>query len=178
MSNIPGLTNYEVIDDKDLIEQKNVLNIPADVFEVTLEGEKFEINLAHFNIDENNLEEEACTLGQYMVYYGDIFARARALLATAEQDRKNKYSEMYIQVKRDNKNPASALYKTVMDKMTESYIENYIIAQPEYQAVVNDEYIVRKVAFRAESWWKAIQKKADLINMLGYRQNAEYKKGY
>jgi hypothetical protein len=76
------------------------------------------------------------------------------------------------------KDPQSELYKKLNDKMTEGYIENLIIAMPEYTQAINTEYRARVLAFRAESWWRAIQKKGDLLVMLGYRYNAEMKKGF
>jgi hypothetical protein len=58
--------------------------------------------MSHFNIDEDNLDEEACMLGQYMVYYGDIFAKTMAILATTEQARKTEYSKHYINITGSN----------------------------------------------------------------------------
>jgi len=173
-----ALDNYDIVEDQDTLAPNHALDIKDKTFVIDILNEKFEISMSHFNIDEDNLDEEACMLGQYMVYYGDIFAKARAVLATEEHARKTAYSEIYINIKQQMRDHQSDLYKKINDKMTESYIDNWIVAMPEYTKIVYDEYKARTIAFRAESWFKAIQKKADLLVMLGYRKNAEYKKGY
>jgi hypothetical protein len=162
-----GELEYEVTDEEGVL-QSFVTNIPDKQFEMTLKGNVYHIDTRHFNVDAENLEEEACKVGGTMSYYGDLFAEAQAYLAECEEARKQIYSQMYLQVYEDTKEK----------KLTVAQAESIAMRAPSYREAMSKEIHAKRLAAQASVYWRVAQKKAEMINMLGYRQSAEIKKGY
>jgi hypothetical protein len=152
-------------------ERQMIYDLPVDVMTtVVIEGKERRGFLDDFNADELNLGEEAAMQGQKLLYYGDIFAAAKMALTTAEENAKVVWSTLYLKYK---------MGEQVNGKPpTEEHTKCLIIVDPAYREAIGHETFARREAQRAEIWWRAIQKKSDHVNMLGYLKGAELKKGY
>jgi len=146
-----------------------VKNIPELTYTIEVNGVPFEIDTGHFNIDETDLPGEACRIGQLLCYYADFLAAAKTFLFNSEETVKAIFSASYVDKKRN---------WPEKERATEEYVKNLVAVEPTYRQAVNTENQAKSVTIRAEALWRAIQKKADLINMLGYSKSAELKKGY
>lgn len=121
-----------------------------------------------FSIDEDSLNTEICRIGQLMVKYGDLAARMNANLKRKEENVK------YIHSKVASMRRSSA--EATGEKMTEGKLSEYVTVDDLYQQALLELHIMRADALRADHWWRSITKKADMLNALAFRQNAEIKR--
>lgn len=121
-----------------------------------------------FDMDEHQLNAEICRMGQLLVYYGTL---------AGEQDANLKRKEEHAKLVRAQ--VAGALRSQAEasgTKMTENKLEEQVTAHPSYQQALSEMHILRADAIKANNWWKSIVKKADLLNAMAFRQNAEIKR--
>ena len=121
-----------------------------------------------FSIDEDNLNKEICRMGHLLVKYGDLAARMNTNLKRKEENVK------YVQAK------VAGVIRSVAEstgaKMTEGKLNEEVIVDASYQQALAELHTMRADALRAEHWWRSIVKKADLLNAMAFRQNAEIKR--
>lgn len=121
-----------------------------------------------FAINEDQIEREICRMGQLMARYGELAAVQEANLKRLEE--KAKYVAAQL---------SGAIRSTAEksgQKTTEGKILEELTQQPEYQSVLAILHTLRADAIKADHWWRAIIKKADLLNALCYRQSAEFRR--
>jgi hypothetical protein len=121
-----------------------------------------------FSMDEENLNTEICRMGQHMVHYGDLAARMSANLKRKEENVK------YVQARVAGAVRSSA--EVSGTKLTEGKLTEQVTVDPQYQQALSELHILRADALRADHWWRSILKKADLLNAMAFRQNAEIKR--
>jgi hypothetical protein len=121
-----------------------------------------------FTMDEGNLNQEICRMGQLMVKYGDLAARQSANLKRKEENVK------YVQA-----STAGAIRSTSEadgTKLTEGKLNEKVTVNAYYQKALSELHILRVDALKADHWWRSILKKGDLLNAMAFRQNAEIKR--
>lgn len=129
--------------------------------------EKFDLQ-SDFDIDEASLNAEICRMGQLLTRYGTLDAEQSANLKRMEE-----YAKLVkAQVAGAQRSQAEATHT----KMTENKLEELVITSPHYQDALNKLHILRADAIKADHWWRAILKKAELLNAMAFRQNAELKR--
>ena len=121
-----------------------------------------------FSIDENNLNYEICRMGQLMVQYGDLAARMEANLKRKEE------SVKYVQARIAGAERSQA--EASGTKMSENKLVELVTVNAQYQQILSELHVLRADALKAKHWWASIIKKADLLNALTFRQNAELKR--
>lgn len=119
-------------------------------------------------MDDEQLENEACRMGQIMLLYGEAYAVKRAALLSQEDNVKKVYGAVSLTIR-------SRAEKEGI-RITEDRIEQMTRTSEEYQTAVKDLNVARLESLRASAWWTTAQQKSDLIRMLGYRQSSEIKK--
>ena len=120
-------------------------------------------------IDENNLETEACRQIQLMVEYGRIWAITKA--SALKADSEIKITEALI---------ASAFRSNCAElnrKTTEGGVVEYVQSHPDYLAAIQDKINASVISSLAYSWWITVQQRAEMLKLIGYRQNTEIKYG-
>jgi hypothetical protein len=124
-----------------------------------------------FSIEELELNQEICRMGKLLVKYGELAADLGAEL---------KRKEEYIKLVRAQVG-AAIRSKAEADgtKLTEGKLADEVILHNAYQAALAQLHILRASAIKVDSFWRSASKKADLLNALAFRQNAEIRKaGY
>ena len=134
--------------------------------------EKIEVNEKDFLINEADLDGEAVRLGQLIVLYGAYYASARTTLVRHENEVKRVYA---IEA---GKLRSGVEIGSETRKFTEGRIKEEVEGSNVYQAAVHSSINARGDSLRADTWWKAINTKAELLKMLGYRDKSEMKNAY
>lgn len=121
-----------------------------------------------FSVNEENLAYELCRMAQLLVRYGTIAAEQEANLA-----RKDEYAKLvYAQV--------SGAYRSQLEakgeRPTADRLKELATVDPLYQAALSALHILRADSVKADHWYRSAVKKADLLQALMYRQNAEIKR--
>jgi len=133
------------------------------------EQEDFDLE-ADFGIDEMNVTGEICKIGQLLVRYGTIAGEVSANRDRKEEERRLVRAQLDGAIRSD-----AELSGT---KLSEGRIKEQIVASTAYQNALAPLHILRADAVKTEHWWRSIVKKADLLNALAFRQNAEIRKAY
>lgn len=124
-----------------------------------------------FSIEEMELSREICRMGLLLVKYGGLAAELGAELKRKEEELKLVRAQCAGAIR------SAAEAKGT--KMTEGKLEEEVIQRPEYQGALAKLHILRASAVQVDHYWRSASKKADLLNALAFRQNAEIKKsGY
>jgi hypothetical protein len=140
-----------------------------------LEGEQFvarPIELTpdiDIQIDENNLDAEMCRAGQLLVYYGDLSAELKAQSA-----RKKDYKEaIYSQLAQLTRSEAEKESR----KVTEGVVKEKVLTNPDYINTQQEHNVAEMFAQKVDNFFRAQQKRVDLLIALAYKQRAEIQKG-
>jgi hypothetical protein len=124
-----------------------------------------------FSIDDMELSREICRMGLLLVKYGGLAAELGAELQRKEADLKL--------VKAQCSGAIRSAAEASGTKMTEGKLDEQVIQRSEYQNSLAQLHILRASAVQVDHYWRSASKKADLLNALAFRQNAEIKKsGY
>ena len=121
-----------------------------------------------FSIDEGNLNLEICRMGQLMVRYGDLAAHMSSNLKRKEEEVK------FVQAKVSGAIRSTA--EAAGTKQTEGKLNEQVVTNDQYQNALAQLHVLRASATKADHWWRSIVKKADLLNAMAFRQNAEIKR--
>lgn len=121
-----------------------------------------------FRIDPENIDAEICRLPRLLIQYGELYAVLRA-----QMDRKEEYAKLVYATVAAKKRQEAA---ETGEKITEGSLKEFVTVSDLYQHALADQFFTKKNALLAENWWRSIQKKADLIQALTYRQNSEIKR--
>jgi hypothetical protein len=125
---------------------------------------------ADFGIDEENLSQEICRMGLLLVRYGTIAGEVGANLSRKE--------EAVALVKAQLGEGHRAQAETDNKKIGVEAIKDKVVSDPLYQQALTDLHILRGDAVKIDHWYRSCVKKADLLNALAFRQNAEIKRAY
>lgn len=132
------------------------------------EAETFDLE-NDFSINDSNLDGELCRMGKLMVRYGGVASELGANLRRKEEEVKLVYAQVAGATRSTHEQNGT--------KVTEKSLDSEVIQSTQYQAALGQLHLVRADAVKADHWWRSISKKADLLQALVYRQNAEIKKG-
>jgi hypothetical protein len=121
-----------------------------------------------FAIDEDNLNTEICRMGGLLVKYGTLAAEQAANLKRREEFVKLTYARVAGAFRAE----AEAKSK----RITEDNLKEKTTRDDAHQAALSALHVLRADAVKADHWWRSIVKKADLLNALAFRQNAEIKR--
>jgi len=121
-----------------------------------------------FAMEEAKLNYEICRVGQLLVRYGTIAAEQEANLKRKEERVKLVRAQVAGAIR------SQAEEKS--EKMTEAKLEEQVTAHVDYQQSLRNLHILRADAIKTDHWWRSIVKKADLLNAMAFRQNAEIKR--
>jgi hypothetical protein len=121
-----------------------------------------------FTINDELIEADMCRLGQLLCTYGDLQAETKSTLARKEEELKQIYAQEALNVRE--------MLRKAGEKSTESIVNETVLVSFNYTMKQAEVQLARSVAYRCENWWRSIQKKADLIQSLAYRQGAELKR--
>jgi hypothetical protein len=123
---------------------------------------------ADFSMDEDNLNTDICKMGQLMVKYGTLAAEQSANLSRKEEHVKLTKASL------------SAAFKSQAEvdgtKLTIPDLADKVTIHATYQQALSELHILRADSLKADHWWRAIVKKADLLTSMAYRQSAELKR--
>lgn len=133
------------------------------------EREEFDLSV-DFGINEDNVSVELCRIGMLLVRYGTIAGEVAANKERKEEERR------LVRAQLDGAIRSQA--ETTGVKLSENRIKEQIIASQRYQKALTPLHILRADAIKTEHWWRSIVKKADMLNALAFRQNAEIRKAY
>lgn len=117
-----------------------------------------------FQIDPDNLDREICSLPQKMITYGRLYSQLKSEVARKEERAKYVYSH-------------TALSLRSSEKSTENTIKEKVTCDSVYQQALAELNHSTRLAILTESWWRSINKKADLVQSLTYRESSEIKRG-
>lgn len=140
-----------------------------NVWQWVPEPEQFDLE-ADFGIDEENLEREICRMGQILVRYGTIAGELQANLT-----RKEEYAKL---IKAKVGGALRSQYETVGTRITEGKLADEVTAHVQYQEALTALHLLRAEAIQADHWYRSAIKKADMLNALAFRQNAELRRAY
>jgi hypothetical protein len=135
----------------------------------TPEREQFDLE-SDFRVDEENLEFEMCRMAQILVRYGGVAAELEANLK-----RKEEYAKL-VQARYGG--ALRSQYEAGGIKVTEGRLNDEVTQSPEYQGALAALHLLRSEAVEANHWYRSAMKKADMLNALAFRQNAELKRAY
>jgi hypothetical protein len=124
---------------------------------------------SELKIDENNLEGEACRQIQLMVEYGRAWALTKAQVLRAEGE--IKITEALLSSEFRSKAISEG------KKVTEGAVEGYIQGHPKYIQAIQDRLTASVLSSLTYSWWATVQQRAEMLKLIGYRQNTEIKYG-
>lgn len=116
---------------------------------------------AAFKLDDNNLDAEICRMGQLLLEYGDLEAELKA------QSARKKAAIDYV---------GSIIAGQIRDsgkKLTESAIKEQVVLSDDYQNSVFLFQDAEKDSNKITNHFRSLQKKADLLIALTYKQKAE-----
>ena len=140
-----------------------------DIWQWVPEVEQFDLE-SDFGIDEENLERELCRMAQILVRYGGIAAELEANLK-----RKEEYSKL---VQARVSGALRSQYESQGTKVTEGRLTEEVTQSSDYQNALASLHLLRSEAIEAEHQYRSAMKKADMLNALAFRQNAELKRAY
>lgn len=124
-----------------------------------------EVNVeTDFQINPDNLDGELCSLPQKMITYGRIYSQLKSEVARKEERAKLVYSSIALGI-RDS------------EKSTENTIKEKVTCDTTYQQALAELNHSTRLAILTETWWRSINKKADLVQSLIYRESSEIKRG-
>lgn len=124
-----------------------------------------EVNVeTDFQIDSDNLDRELCALPQKMITYGRLYSQLKSEVARKEERAKFVYSHIALGIRNS-------------EKSTENTIKEKVTCDSNYQNALAELNHSTKNAILTESWWRSINKKADLVQSLVYRESSEIKRG-
>lgn len=144
-------------------------NAEKDVWEWRAEEENFDTE-ADFHIDEANLEKELCRMSMILVRYGTIAGELQANLKRKEEHAKFVQARIsgYLRSK----------YEAAGQRATEGKIMEEVIVHSDYQAALAQLHLLRAESMMTDHWYRSAIKKADILNALAFRQNAELRRAY
>ncbi len=114
-----------------------------------------------FALDENNVDGEACSVGQQLLHYGDAMAELKAEVARKKEVVERTHALLFLKAKSE------------MDKPTVDNIKASIVGDAAYQAARNTLLASEANLIRLETWYRSLNKKIDCLVMLGYKQRKE-----
>jgi hypothetical protein len=117
-----------------------------------------------FQIEPDTLDRELCSLPQKMITYGRLYSQLKSEVARKEERTKYVYSQLALALRNG-------------EKSTENAIKEKVTCDQSYQEALSDHNHSLKNAILTESWWRSINKKADLVQSLVYRESSEIKRG-
>ena len=124
-----------------------------------------EVNVeTDFQIDSDNLDREICSLPQKMITYGRLYSQLKSEVARKEERAKFVYSHIALGIRST-------------EKTTENSIKEKVTCDSTYQQALAELNHSSRLAILCESWWRSINKKADLVQSLVYRESSEIKRG-
>jgi hypothetical protein len=131
------------------------------------EVETFDLE-ADFSMDEQRLNYEICRMGQLMVKYGTLAAEQDANLKRKEEAAKLMQASVAGAIRSQAEKDGR--------KLTEAQLKEEVTIDDDYQLALAALHELRADAIKADHWWRTIVKKADLLNALAFKQNAEIKR--
>ncbi len=121
-----------------------------------------------FSMDEGGVNKDICRMGQLLVKYGTLAAEQSANLARKEE---------HVKLTRASLSGALKSQAEVDGtKLTIPDLADAVTIHPTYQQALSELHILRADTLKADHWWRAILKKAELLNAMAYRQTAEIKR--
>jgi hypothetical protein len=114
-----------------------------------------------FKLDENNVDGEACAVGQQLLWYGDAMAELKAEVARKKEVVERIHAVLFAQAKATDV------------KATVDAIKATITNDPGYQTARNELLASEANLIRVETWYRSLNKKVDCLVMLGYKQRKE-----
>lgn len=121
-----------------------------------------------FAMSESELNADICKVGQLLVRYGTVAAEQNANLKRKEEAAKLAQANVSGAIR--SQAEASGA------KLTEAKLSEQVTVHPNYQQALSELHILRADSLKADHWWRAIVKKADLLNAMAFRQTAELKR--
>lgn len=121
-----------------------------------------------FSMDEQNLNSDICKMGQLMVKYGSLAAEQAANLSRKEEHVKL--------IKASLSGALKSQAEVDGAKLTIPDLSDKVTVHPTYQQALSELHVLRADSLKADHWWRAIVKKADLLTSMAYRQSAELKR--
>jgi hypothetical protein len=134
-----------------------------------VEVENFDLT-ADFGIDEENLSQEICRMGLLLVRYGTIAGEVGANLARKE--------EVAALVKSQLGEGCRSQAEVDGKKISVDAVKDKVVSDPLYQQALTNLHLLRGDAVKIDHWYRSCVKKADLLNALAFRQNAEIRRAY
>jgi hypothetical protein len=122
-----------------------------------------------FLIDPDNLDGEICKIGQLMLQYGEAHSLLQAQMERHKKEVEYVYAKFYLEYR-------SALAKEG-ERATAETLKSYVTINEHYQTVIQKYIETCKEHNLADSWYKNICKKADLLQSLLFKQTSEIKRG-
>lgn len=117
-----------------------------------------------FKIDPDALDAEVCALPPLMIRYGQLYSILKSEVSRKEEHAKFAYASLALKIRET-------------EKVTESTVKEKVTVDPQYRLALADLNLTEKNAILAETWWRSINKKADLVQSLTYRESSEIKRG-
>jgi hypothetical protein len=114
-----------------------------------------------FKLDENNIDGEACAVGQLLLHYGDAMSELKAEVARKKEVVDRIHAVLFAQAKATDV------------KATVDAIKASIVSDPQYQGARNDLLSSEANFIRVETWYRSLNKKIDCLVMIGYKQRKE-----
>lgn len=116
-----------------------------------------------FQIDPDLLDREICSLPNKLIHYGFLYAQLKS-----EVDRKGE------RVKFIYSHLALGIRST--EKATENTVKEKVTVDTQYQTALAEYNHSLRNAALTESWYRSMNKKADLLQALTYRESSEIKR--
>ena len=118
-------------------------------------------------IDENNTEAEACRQVQLMVEYGRAYALSKSMALRADSNIKITEAVIGATYREDCAKAGK--------KVTEGGIEEHVHSHPDYIEAIEERTRTSAISALTYTWWATVQQRADMLKLIGYRQNTEIK---
>ena len=131
---------------------------------IVWQAKKVELDPEDFAIDDQALDANMCAIGSKLYFYSNL----SATLYAQAQRKKNKVEEVYAEI--------AQLYRKDNEKYTEGNLKEKVSLYPSYISSKND-YIQSESDYkRVENLYKSMNKVADILISLSYKQGQELKK--
>lgn len=140
-----------------------------DTWQWVPEPETFDLE-DDFGIDEGNLERELCRMGKILVRYGTIAGELQANLKRKEEHAK------FIQARVSG--ALRSEYEKLGTRATEGKLAEEVTSHDQYQQSLSALHLLRAESISADHWFRSAMKKAEMLNALAFRQNAELRRAY
>lgn len=118
-----------------------------------------------FSIDDQALDAELCKIGRLLFYYGDLASELKAQASRKKQDLEFYYAETAKRIRNAS--------LTSKHKTTEGAIKEEVLKDTGYQALAYQLIESEKDAGKVDNFFKSLNKKADVLISLCYKQKAE-----